>query len=316
VGARLIDFAILSLVSLPASALAYYAMTRWVMTPTIWLVGFALAFLTLFLYFALFTAYGGQTPGKRVMGLQVQRPSGEPLRGGQAVVRALVDTLTLGLIQSGGLVNYLWAAFGKRHRAWHDLAAGTVVRKTRPLPAGPVLQVIAVTWLLVGLGGAPHRLMFADGVQLTHNMAPTIRKGELWEANRLAYRHRSPAIGDVVAFDATPIWDGARMVGRVVGVAGDHLALRNGALIHTAPRADGWLAADEVAVPAGSVAVLFDNHNSASTAASWQTPAMPPGLAGRYPPRPLSPILTIPTTSITGQVLGIRQPLYRLRAIH
>jgi uncharacterized RDD family membrane protein YckC len=82
--------------------------------------------LFLFCYFAFFTAYGGRTPGKMVLGLQVVTASGAPLSAGRALGRTacyLLSVLTWGL-------GFLLAA-GPAKRALHDRLAGTrVVRRT------------------------------------------------------------------------------------------------------------------------------------------------------------------------------------------
>jgi len=71
----------------------------------------------------------GGTFGQTMLGLRVVRAiDGGPIDGGMAVVRAIVYYvewfLSSWLI---GLIGFAWAAFEPRKRAWHDLAAGTVV---------------------------------------------------------------------------------------------------------------------------------------------------------------------------------------------
>jgi len=71
----------------------------------------------------------GGTFGQTMLGLRVVRAiDGGPIDGGMAVVRAIVYYvewfLSSWLI---GLIGFAWAAFEPRKRAWHDMAAGTVV---------------------------------------------------------------------------------------------------------------------------------------------------------------------------------------------
>ena len=74
----------------------------------------------------------GGTFGQTMLGLRVVRAiDGGPIDGGMAVVRAIVYYvewfLSSWLI---GLIGFAWAAFEPRKRAWHDMAAGTVVIHT------------------------------------------------------------------------------------------------------------------------------------------------------------------------------------------
>jgi uncharacterized RDD family membrane protein YckC len=78
--------------------------------------------LFLFCYFAFFTAYGGRTPGKMLLGLTVVAADGAPVGPGRALFRTLcylASVFTWGL---GFLV-----AAGPAKRALHDRLAGTRV---------------------------------------------------------------------------------------------------------------------------------------------------------------------------------------------
>jgi uncharacterized RDD family membrane protein YckC len=71
----------------------------------------------------------GATFGQSALGLRVVRAiDGGPIDGGMAAIRALVfwgEQITAGWLL--GLIGFAWAAFEPRKRAWHDMAAGTVV---------------------------------------------------------------------------------------------------------------------------------------------------------------------------------------------
>jgi uncharacterized RDD family membrane protein YckC len=72
----------------------------------------------------------GATAGQRVLGLRVVRAiDGGPVDGGTAFVRGLVwwGEYFLATFLLIGLLGFVWAAFEPRKRAWHDMAAGTVV---------------------------------------------------------------------------------------------------------------------------------------------------------------------------------------------
>lgn len=74
-------------------------------------------------YLGLFTALGGQTPGKRVFGLQVVDASGR----GPSVLRSAFRALFA--LGSGLLVlmGFLLVLFDRRHQALHDKLSGTFV---------------------------------------------------------------------------------------------------------------------------------------------------------------------------------------------
>jgi uncharacterized RDD family membrane protein YckC len=94
------------------------------------LVGLVLLPAVFFGYWWYFWWKGGATPGMKMVGLRVVRAiDGGPLDGGMAAIRALIFyvEMFLGLI---GLIGFIWAAFEPRKRAWHDMAAGTVVIHT------------------------------------------------------------------------------------------------------------------------------------------------------------------------------------------
>jgi uncharacterized RDD family membrane protein YckC len=76
-----------------------------------------------FLYFAAPWAASGKTPGMALLGVRVVAADGAPAGPRRAVQRALalpLSFLTLG-------IGFLPILFGRRHRALHDLLAGTAV---------------------------------------------------------------------------------------------------------------------------------------------------------------------------------------------
>lgn len=74
-------------------------------------------------YTAVSTAVTGRTVGKAVVGLKIVARDGTPLRPGSALVRALTFLPSTSL----AAVGLLMIAIHPRHRALHDLAAGTAV---------------------------------------------------------------------------------------------------------------------------------------------------------------------------------------------
>ncbi len=89
----------------------------------VWVPAVALFSLITVGYLALFTALGGQTPGKRLLGLQVVDASGaEPgiLRSGVRALLALASGLMV-------LMGFLLVLFDRRRQALHDKLAHTYV---------------------------------------------------------------------------------------------------------------------------------------------------------------------------------------------
>ena len=96
------------------------------------IVGIVLLPLVAFGYFPFFWWKRGATPGMQVLGLRIVRAiDGGPIDGGMAAIRAIVfyaEGFFSGWLI--GLLGFVWAAFEPRKRAWHDMAAGTVVIHT------------------------------------------------------------------------------------------------------------------------------------------------------------------------------------------
>jgi uncharacterized RDD family membrane protein YckC len=74
-------------------------------------------------YFVLSWLRGGQTIGMKPWRLRVIRADGSRLHAGHALLRFAVALLSLALLGAG----YWWTLIDRERRAWHDLAAGTLV---------------------------------------------------------------------------------------------------------------------------------------------------------------------------------------------
>jgi len=85
-------------------------------------------------YFTYFHGVSGQTPGKRLFGLRVIQVSGAPMTMGTAFLRWVGYLISKIFIYLG----FIWIAFSKRKRGWHDMIAGTyVVRTGRSVETAP-----------------------------------------------------------------------------------------------------------------------------------------------------------------------------------
>jgi uncharacterized RDD family membrane protein YckC len=80
-------------------------------------------------YFMIFeTAWNGQTPGKRLLGIRVVRDGGYPLDMGSAVLRNLIRVVELSFMYVPSAISALISSQNKR---LGDLAAGTIVVRDR-----------------------------------------------------------------------------------------------------------------------------------------------------------------------------------------
>lgn len=85
------------------------------------LIGFTLLFP--FLYTTFFWVFGGQTPGKAMMGIRVVRLDGKRmtfLRSIRRFAGYFLSIFSLGL-------GFLWVLGNDRRQAWQDIIAGTCV---------------------------------------------------------------------------------------------------------------------------------------------------------------------------------------------
>jgi signal peptidase I len=101
------------------------------------------------------------------------------------------------------------------------------------------------------------------------SMEPTLMEGDRVLINRLVYHFRDVKSGDVVVF-RSPVNRGEDLVKRVVAVAGDTVAVRDGSLyVNGVARVEPYLLEQhfegyfpETTVPAGHVFVMGDNRNN------------------------------------------------------
>jgi uncharacterized RDD family membrane protein YckC len=101
----------------------------------------------LVLYFSVFWAITGQTPGDRLLGIRVvSATSGRPIKFRHAVVRVFAMVLCAIPLGAG----FLPVLFDDRRRGYHDRAAGTVVRWVQdedelgPVAPEPAAQARAI----------------------------------------------------------------------------------------------------------------------------------------------------------------------------
>jgi uncharacterized RDD family membrane protein YckC len=74
-------------------------------------------------YFVISWARGGQTIGMRAWRLHIVDANGNALPWPRCLLRFLVACVSLGVIALG----FIWCLVDARKRAWHDIAAGSVL---------------------------------------------------------------------------------------------------------------------------------------------------------------------------------------------
>ncbi len=262
----------------------------------VWAACLGLPSMIFLVYFTVLTARGGQTWGKRLAGVRVERAKGGPVGWGRSLARAVVDQVFGALrVIAVGLLDPLWLAASRSKRALHDRLAGsqvsTVARPSRALPWTATLGYLGPV-LLVFLFVRPFALQAFSIPSQT--MEPALRTGDRILVNKLAYRVRDVRRGGIIVFDApraafAPEGQSTVFVKRVVGVPGDRLQIRagdgvyvNGERLDPHPMATpeyDW-PVDQLGVPTGepyvvppeSYFVLGDNCNVSNDSHAWRDP--------------------------------------------
>ncbi len=75
-------------------------------------------------YFVGFTGNNGQTPGKKLVGIQVRRQDGSPVNYSIAANRFFIG-YSISIMSFG--LGFFWALFDADNEAWHDKIASTRV---------------------------------------------------------------------------------------------------------------------------------------------------------------------------------------------
>lgn len=97
------------------------------LSAAVYVTTFAVVYLQ---YFALFTIFGGTTPGMMLRGLQVVSFSGEPPAPRQMLLRSVGYMLSAGTFFLG----FLWAMWDSDELTWHDRLSRTYLSTEQTLP--------------------------------------------------------------------------------------------------------------------------------------------------------------------------------------
>ncbi|MEJ2597164.1 MAG: signal peptidase I [Anaerolineales bacterium] len=107
------------------------------------------------------------------------------------------------------------------------------------------------------------------------SMQPTLYEGDFVIVNKLAYKLGTPSRGDIIIFHAPPDPTGEPYIKRVIGLPGDTIEVKGGAVyINGEPLREPYIKAapnyqKTFHVPADSLFVLGDNRNNSSDSHSW-----------------------------------------------
>ena len=158
-----------------------------------------------------------------------------------------------------------------RTRALDDTAAAATTAAAgseRAAAGGPRGRRTAVLALLTLVLLLAARSWVAEPLRIpSESMSPTLRPGQHVLAEKVSRHVRSWQRGDIVGFESPA--DGALLVKRIVGLAGDRVAIRDGRLLVNGTRVhEPYADPDDidsefygpVRVPVGEVLVLGDNR--------------------------------------------------------
>lgn len=149
-------------------------------------------------------------------------------------------------------------------------------RVTRMLAqiAGTVMAVVTcILALVVG------PMVFESAIVTSNSMIPTLEMGDRIFAGKLAYKHHLPREGDIVTFrypSETPGLEEDVLVKRVIGVPGDVVEVKDGALFRNGAKLDEpytrqpiEYSMPPVTVAKGTLFVLGDNRSESDDSHVW-----------------------------------------------
>jgi signal peptidase I len=131
-----------------------------------------------------------------------------------------------------------------------------------------VLEIVIIVGAAFAIAMLVQAFLLKPFTVHQESMEPTLLEGDRILLSRLTYHFRDPKVGDVVVFDS-PLNESEDLVKRVVGVAGDRMAVRdgdlyrNGVAVYEPYLSDQDFAGtmDDQVVPAGHVFVMGDNRD-------------------------------------------------------
>ena len=238
--------------------------------PFVWALSIGLL-VALVGYYPYFWATSGQTPGKMILGLKVVRADGSRLRMGHAMARIVGYLISSWFLFLG----FMWAIIDRKRQGWHDKFADTqVIRvngaRNKFIAAFLALAAVLFAGTVVFLSG------FENFRVQGSSMQPTLEGGEYVLVNTLVYKLVGPKRGDIIVFNF-PMNPGREMAKRVVGIPGDEVEMRNGAVFVNgeALKEDYDIVDDGFSFPVVRVGfdryfVLGDNRPNSNDSRVWR----------------------------------------------
>lgn len=132
-----------------------------------------------------------------------------------------------------------------------------------------VLEIVGIVVAAFVIAMLVQAFLFKPFTVHQVSMQPTLIEGDRILINRLIYHFRDPKSGDVIVFHS-PVTKEEDLVKRVVAVAGDSVAVHDGALyVNGEKRDEPYLKEQdfggvfpETIIPAGQVFAMGDNRNN------------------------------------------------------
>lgn len=277
------------------------------------------SFVWLFpLYFSAPYLWKGQTPGKLLAGIAVERITGEPIGWIQAIWRTVLLVL-YSFCSLFFLIDFIMIAVMGEKRSTRDFLSGTHIRQTRlPHPMFVIMPVTLAIVAVVLVFGVIRPCFFQAFYIPSRSMEPTLQSGDRLVANKLYYHLQPVRRGDLVIFPLPDTIDipgssvplpKAYYIKRVIGLPNDSILIRgnagvfvNGKQLHytrSIPEADWPSSGKAYTVPTRCCFLLGDNLNNSFDSRFWWSKK-----TGQIAP-------AIPLGNITGRVSAIFWPMTR-----
>ena len=221
---------------------------------------------------AFLNARGRQSLGKLLFGLVVVDQRFQPVSFRRSLLRAVIDCSLIGL-------SLLLIPFTQGKRGLHDLIGGTYVVRIRPPLRRELLIAVMALICTVGVESVAveklqhHIKGYIRSFYISStSMEPTLLRGDYITADTRWARTAEPRRGDIVIYES-PKEAGRLLIKRIMGLPGDHIALRDSVLyINGAPLRDdrgvyrgprhSSMSIEPLEIPQGHYFVLGDNRDT------------------------------------------------------